>query len=386
MLNSAPLALRAPLTGQSSPERLGRALLELAGITVGGSAPHDIVVHDRRVYARVLRDGSLGLGEAYLEGWWDSPCVDETLARILAAGLAERVGTSWRAVVGVLAARIVNLQSRRRAPQVAKQHYDIGNDLYQAMLDRRLVYTCGYWRQARDLDEAQEAKLDLICRKLRLDPGMRLLDLGCGFGGLGKYAAEKYGVRVTGLTLSRQQLELGRKLCAGLPVELHLQDYRDATGTYDRVVSVGILEHVGVRNHRTYMAVVDRCLAPGGISLFHTVTNPISDISGDPWVTRYIFPNHTAPSIAQLARAMEGFFLLDDLHAIGSDYDRTLMAWHRNFVRAWPRLKANYSERFYRMWTYYLLMCAAAFRTRSFQLFQAVMTRRDTPQPDCRES
>ena len=219
MLNSAPLALRAPLTSQSSPERLGRALLELAGITVGGSAPHDIVVHDRRVYARVLRDGSLGLGEAYLEGWWDLPCVDETLARILAAGLAERVGTSWRAVVGVLAARIVNLQSRRRAPQVAKQHYDIGNDLYQAMLDRRLVYTCGYWRQARDLDEAQEAKLDLICRKLRLDPGMRLLDLGCGFGGLGKYAAEKYGVRVTGLTLSRQQLELGRKLCAGLPVD-----------------------------------------------------------------------------------------------------------------------------------------------------------------------
>ena len=312
-----------------------------------------------RLRARVLRDGSLGLGEAYLEGWGGTspwPARPETLARILVRqDWPSGSGTSWRAVSGRwLAARIVNLQSRRRAPQVAKQHYDIGNDLYKAHLHRRLVYTSGYWRQARDLDEAQEAKLDLICRKLRLDPGMRLLDLGCGFGGLGKYAAEKYGVRVTGLTLSRQQLELGRKLCAGLPVELHLQDYRDATGTYDRVVSVGILEHVGVRNHRTYMAVVDRCLAPGGISLFHTVTNPISDISGDPWVTRYIFPNHTAPSIAQLARAMEGFFLLDDLHAIGSDYDRTLMAWHRNFVRAWPRLKANYGERFYRMWTYFI--------------------------------
>ena len=386
MLESAAPARRARWAGQSNSEKLVRALLERAGIVVGGAAPHDIVVNDKRVYARVIRDGSLGLGEAYVEGWWDSPAVDETLARILGAQLQEQVGKSWREATSVLVARIINLQSRRRASRVAEQHYDIGNDLYRAMLDRRLVYTCGYWNGAQDLDQAQEAKLDLICRKLGLDTGMRLLDLGCGFGGLARYAAEQYGARVTGLTLSKQQLELGRELCAGLPVELRLQDYRDACGTYDRVVSVGILEHVGTRNYRTYMKVVDRCLAPGGISLFHTIANTQSQTAGDPWITRHIFPNSGLPSVAQLARAMEGLFLLDDLHAFGLDYDLTLMAWYRNFANAWPELKANYSERFYRKWTYYLLMCAAAFRSRCVQLFQAVMTRPDTPQPDCRMS
>jgi cyclopropane-fatty-acyl-phospholipid synthase len=384
MLKSA--ARHAPLAGRVSFEKLGRALLEQAGVAVGGRAPWDIVIHDKRVYARVIRDGGLGLGEAYVDGWWDSPAVDQTLSRILGARLAKQTGKTWREIAGPLAARVVNLQSRRRAPQVAEKHYDIGNDLYRAMLDRRLVYTCGYWKQAKDLEEAQEAKLDLICRKLRLEAGMRLLDLGCGFGGLARYAAEKHGARVTGLTLSREQLELGRELCAGLPVELRLQDYRDACGTYDRVVSVGILEHVGVRNYRTYMKVVDRCLAPRGISLFHTIANPVSQIVGDAWITRYVFPNTSPPSVAQLARAMEGRFLLDDLHAFGSDYDRTLMAWYRNFVSAWPTLKVNYTERFYRTWTYYLLMCAAAFRTRAFQLFQGVMTRPGTPQPDCRIS
>jgi len=386
MLKRAAPAPRTRWAAQSNSERLVRALLEKAGIAVGGAAPHDIVVHDERVYARVIRGGSLGLGEAYVEGWWDSPAVDETLARILRAGLADQAGTSWSETTSMLVARIFNPQSRRRASQVAEQHYDIGNDLYRAMLDRRLVYTCGYWNGVQDLDRAQEAKLDLICRKLGLDTGMRLLDLGCGFGGLARYAAEKYGVRVTGLTLSRQQLEFGRELCAGLPVELRLQDYRDARGTYDRVVSVGILEHVGTRNYRTYMKVVDRCLAPGGISLVHTIGNPRSQTVGDPWITRNIFPNSSLPSIAQLARAMEGLFLLEDLHAFGPDYDLTLMAWYRNFVSAWPELKANYSERFYRKWTYYLLMSAAAFRTRHVQLFQAVMTRADTPQPHCRMS
>jgi cyclopropane-fatty-acyl-phospholipid synthase len=252
------------------------------------------------------------------------------------------------------------------------------------MLDRRLVYTCGYWNETQELDRAQEAKLDLVCRKLGLEAGMRLLDLGCGFGGLAKYAAQKYGVRVTGLTLSNQQLELGRELCVGLPVELRLQDYRDASGTYDRVVSVGILEHVGPRNYWNYMKVVDQCLAPGGISLFHTIVNPRSQSVGDPWINRYVFPNSSVPSIAQLAQAIEGLFLFDDLHAFGEDYDLTLMAWYRNFVRAWPQLKASYSERFRRIWTYYLLMCAAVFRTRQAQLFQAVISRADTRHPDCR--
>jgi cyclopropane-fatty-acyl-phospholipid synthase len=382
--SSAAPSHRARWRAQSSSERLVRRLLEKAGITIGGGAPHDIIVHDERVYARVISDGSLGLGEAYVQGWWDSTALDETLTRILRARLADQAGISWSEKASVLSARIINLQSRCRAPRIAQQHYDLGNDLYRAMLDRRLVYTCGYWNETQDLDRAQEAKLDLVCRKLGLEAGMRLLDLGCGFGGLAKYAAQKYGARVTGLTLSNQQLELGRELCVGLPVELRLQDYRDASGTYDRVVSVGILEHVGPRNYRNYMKVVDQCLAPGGISLFHTIVNPRSQSVGDQWINRYVFPNSSLPSIAQLARAMEGLFLFDDLHAFGEDYDLTLMAWYRNFVRAWPQLKASYSERFRRIWTYYLLMCAAVFRTRQAQLFQAVISRADTRHPDCR--
>jgi len=370
----------------SSSERLVRHLLEKAGIIIGGIAPHDIIVHDERVYARVIRDGSLGLGEAYVEGWWDSPALDETLTRILRARLADQAGISWPERASVRLARIINLQSRLRALRVAEQHYDLGNELYCAMLDRRLVYTCGYWNVAQDLDRAQEAKLDLICRKLGLEAGMRLLDLGCGFGGLAKYAAQKYRARVTGLTLSIQQLELGRQLCAGLPVELRLQDYREASGTYDRIVSVGILEHDGPRNYRNFMKVVDRCLAPDGISLFHTIVNPRSQSVGDQWINRYVFPNSSLPSVAQLARAVEGLFLFDDLHVFGADYDLTLMAWHRNFIRAWPRLRASYSERFRRVWTYYLLMCAAVFRTRQAQLVQVVISRADTRHPDCRLS
>lgn len=386
MLQSAAPARRTHWAGLANSESLGRALLEKAGIEVGGAAPHDIIVHDKRFYARVIADGSLGLGEAYVEGWWDSTAVHETIARVLGARLPEQIGKNWKYAMSVLVAKAVNLQSRRRASHVAEHHYDIGNDLYRAMLDRRLVYSCGYWNGAENLDQAQEAKLDLVCRKLGLDTGMRVLDLGCGFGGFASYAAEKYGAHVTGLTMSGQQVKLARELCAGLPVEIRLQDYRDASGTYDRVVSIGILEHVGPRNYRTYMKVVDRCLANGGISLIHTIGSPRSRTVGDPWVTRYIFPNSGLPSVAQLARAMEGLFILEDLHAFGPHYDPTLMAWHGNFLNAWPELKANYSERFYRMWTYYLLMSAAAFRTRYVQLFQAVMTHPNTSQPNCRKS
>jgi cyclopropane-fatty-acyl-phospholipid synthase len=252
------------------------------------------------------------------------------------------------------------------------------------MLDKRMVYTCGYWRDATNLDDAQEAKLDLVCRKLGLREGMRVLELGCGWGSFAKYAAEKYGVSVTGYTVSREQIALGRDTCAGLPVELRLDDYRNARGTYDRVLSIGIMEHVGPKNYRTYLEVVDRCLGPGGVSLIHTIASPVSGTVPDPWTVKYIFPNGSLPSISELAQAMDGLFTIQDLHAFGPYYDPTLMAWHRNFTAAWPTLKAQYDERFYRIWTYYLLMCAAAFRARYAHLFQIVITRPDTSPPDCR--
>lgn len=370
----------------SRAESIIRGLLEQAGVTVGGDAPWDVAVHDDRFYTRTLRDGSLGFGEAYMEGWWDAPALDETISRILSSGTDEKLPV-WADSLLALRARVQNLQSRARAPEVGKRHYDVGNDLYRAMLDRRMAYTCAYWPPGQediDLDAAQEAKLELVCKKIQLRPGMKVLDLGCGWACFARYAAEKHGALVTGYTISQRQVDLGRELCAGLPVELHLDDYRNARGHYDAVISIGIMEHVGPRNYRTYMDVVDRCLAPGGIGFIHTIAGNHSNDHIEPWIHRYIFPNAVLPSMAQMARAMEHRFVLEDVHNIGPHYDRTLMSWWQRFDAAWPALRESYGDRFYRMWRYYLLSCAATFRTRTTQLFQLVFTRPPTPQPPSR--
>jgi cyclopropane-fatty-acyl-phospholipid synthase len=364
---------------------LVEALLGRAGITVGGNAPWDIQVHDDRFFTRVLRDGTLGFGEAYMDGWWDAEALDQTIDRLLRGKLDEEVRDSWPLLAHVLRTRLFNLQGLLRAFEVGRRHYDIGNDLYQAMLDRRLVYTCGYWRDARDLDAAQEAKLDLVCRKLGLAKGMRVLELGCGWGSFARFAAETYGVHVTGLTVARAQVELARERCRGLPVDIWLADYREADGVFDAVVSIGIMEHIGYKNYRTYMEVTDRCLADGGVALVHTIAGNRSCKGFEPWFDKYIFPNAQLPSIAQLGAAMEQLFVLEDVHNIGEHYDRTLMAWYDNFQAAWPRLRARYGDRFFRMWKYYLLSSAASFRARYVQLHQLVMTRTGTPQPDCRK-
>ncbi len=273
-------------TGYKSAEGFVRAMLEKAGIAVGGSAPHDIVVHDNRFYSRVARDGSLALGESYMDGWWDCAAIDRMMTRIHRANLPESIRKNWKYMAAVLKARLFNLQSPKRAFEVGERHYDIGNDLYRAMLDTRMVYTCAYWKDAKTLDEAQEAKLDLVCRKLGLRPGMRVLELGCGWGSFAKYAAETYGVEVTGYSVSKKQIALGRERCAGLPVDLRLDDYRNASGRYDRVLSIGIMEHVGYKNYRTYMELVDRCLVPGGVSFVHTIGGGTTESACDPWTQK----------------------------------------------------------------------------------------------------
>lgn len=386
MIAEAARALVTPTDDVRKAEQLLRPLIEAAGIEINGSAPHDLQVRDRRMYQRVLRQGSLGFGEAYIDGWWDAESLDQCLVRLIQANLKEKVRGNMVLLAHAFKSRVLNLQAVGRAFEVGEKHYDIGNDLYEAMLDERLVYTCGYWRDAADLDAAQEAKLDLVCRKIGLEPGMRVLELGCGWGSFAQFAAERYGAHVVGYTVSRAQVELGRARCVGLPVELHLADYREATGAYDAVVSIGIMEHVGHKNYRTYMEVADRCLAPGGTAFVHTIAGNVSRTLIDPWIHKYIFPNALLPSLAQLGRAMEGLFFVEDLHNIGPDYDRTLMAWYQNFERAWPTLRARYDDRFYRVWKYYLLQCAAGFRCRYTQLFQLVLNRPGTTQPDCRKS
>jgi cyclopropane-fatty-acyl-phospholipid synthase len=363
-----------------------RDLLATAGISLNGSKPYDIQVHNAGFYVRVLREGALGLGESYMDGWWDCEAVDQFIDRVLRARLDQQIKGNYKLLWHAIRSRLFNLQKRSRAFQVGEHHYDLDNDLYRAMLDKRMNYTCGYWRNAATLDEAQEAKLELVCRKIGLEQGMTVLELGCGFGSFAGYAAEKYGARVTGVTVSKRQVELGMEMYKGLPVELKLDDYRNVSGTYDRVISIGIMEHVGYKNYRTYMNVVDRTLKSDGIAFVHTIGGNTSTSGTSPWTAKYIFPNSMIPSITQLSRAMEGLFVVEDWHNFGPDYDKTLMAWHENFEKAWPELSKKYDERFYRMWRFYLLSSAGGFRARSDQLWQIVMTRQGTPQPDCRVS
>lgn len=364
-------------------ERTVRALLERADIQIGGSRPQDIQVHSPAFYTRVLRDGRLGVGESYMDGEWDAVALDCFIARLLEARINEAVA-DWRTILYVAAARASNLQNMTRVFRSVEHHYDIGNDLYRAMLGETLSYTCAYWPGANDLDEAQRGKMDLVCRKLGLEPGMKVLELGCGWGSFAKYAAEKYGVHVTGYTVSKEQIALGKEHCKGLPVEFRLQDYREATGSYDRVLSIGMMEHVGPKNHRAYFETVDRCLKPNGVAFVHTIGSNVSETLIDSFFHKYLFPNALIPSLAQIARAMEPTFAPEDLHNIGPDYDPTLMAWHANFEAAWPELRAHYDERFYRLWRFYLLSSAGSFRARFTQLYQLVLTRPGTPQPHSR--
>jgi len=349
-------------------------LLEPADIAVNGGRPWDIIVHNDDLFRRILAHGSLGLGEAYMDGWWDCKQIDQFVCRLLTAGIDRKVKTLSMAAASIWA-RLANRQSRKRALRVGTHHYDIGNDLYERMLDSRMIYSCAYWKGVDTLDAAQERKLDLICRKLHLEPGLRLLDIGCGWGGLARFAAERYGVQVVGITISREQLRWAEQLCRGLPVEIRFQDYRALNETFDRVVSVGMFEHVGYKNYRTFMKVVDRCLKPGGLFLLHTIGGNEPVTTTDPWIERYIFPNGMLPSASQITSAIEGLFILEDWHNFGPDYDRTLMAWWRRFEDAWPHLKGRYDERFHRMWRYYLLSCAGAFRAGSNQLWQIVLSR-----------
>ena len=358
-------------------QRVERLLAE-ADVRIGGDRPWDIQVHDPRTYARMLGQGSLGLGEGYMDGDWDAESLDGFLFHVLNARLDERVHGTGE-IRDALFARLFNPQTRRRSREVGERHYDLGNDLYQAMLGARLVYSCGYWRQADNLDDAQAAKLDLVCRKLQLKPGMRVLDIGCGWGEALKFAAERYGISGVGVTISKEQAEYARELCKGLPIEIRLQDYRDLHEPFDAAFSLGMFEHVGVKNYRTYFETARRVLPEHGLFLLHTIGTNRSVNHTDPWIGKYIFPNSMLPSAAQIAQASEGLFVLEDWHSFGTDYDRTLQAWRTNVERAWPNLDARYDERFRRMWRFYLAASMATFRSRRSQLWQVVLSPKGVP-------
>jgi cyclopropane-fatty-acyl-phospholipid synthase len=309
-----------------------------------------------------------------MDGWWDANTIDAFIHKVLTAHIDRAIKINFASVLTIAKAFLFNQQSGKDAFTVGEVHYDLGNDLYSAMLDSRMVYTCAYWKDAKNLDEAQEAKLNLVCKKIGLKKGDRVLDIGCGWGSFAKYAAEQYGASVVGITVSKEQAALARERCEGLLIDIRVQDYREMNEKFDHIVSLGMFEHVGTKNYRDYFNMVRRCLKEDGLFLLHTIGYGRSQLTSDPWIEKYIFPGGALPSIMQIGKAIEGLFIVEDLHNFGADYDKTLMAWFKNFDTAWPALRAKYGDRFYRMWKYYLLSCAGVARAREMQLWQVVLS------------
>jgi len=353
-------------------------MLQYADVALNGQRPWDIRVKNDHLYRRIFAQGTLGFGEAYMDGWWDTQALDQLVTRLLNARLDQKF-KNFSLLVAAAKARLMNRQSLNRAYQVGEKHYNAGNDLYRCMLDSRMIYSCGYWKNADSLDQAQRDKLDLTCRKLQLEPGQKVLDIGCGWGGMARYMAENYGVEVLGITISTEQAKLARENCQGLPVEIVVQDYRELTGRYDRIVSIGMFEHVGSKNYPTYFSKVAELLSDDGLFLLHTIGGNTPANRTEPWIDKYIFPNGMIPSAQQVSSNLEQDFIMEDWHNFGPDYDKTLMAWHANFTQAWPDLQGRYSDRFRRMWEYYLLSCAASFRARSNQVWQIVLSKGKLP-------
>lgn len=349
-------------------------LLRLGGITVNGEQPWDIQIHNEQIYKRLLREVDLGLGESYMEGWWDCKRIDLFIERMIEANLYYKIKGDFKLMLKFFLAKFLNFQTKKHLDQI-KKHYECGNDLFQLMLDSTMSYTCGYWKNATELEQAQLAKLDLVCKKILLEPGMRVLDIGCGWGGFAKYAAEKYDVEVVGITISEQQYSLAKERCANLSVEIRLQDYRDLNEKFDRIVSIGMFEHIGHLNYRNYMQIAHNCLKDNGIFLLHTIGANISSTKAAEWISKYIFPNGVIPSIMQIGKSTEKLFVMEDWHNFGFDYYQTLMAWHHNFNQNWHTIKDKYDTQFFRMWNFYLLSCAAEFKARELQLWQIVLSK-----------
>ena len=360
------------------------AMFAEVGITINGDKPWDLQVHDERLYSRLARGRTLAAGESYVDGWWDCKQLDELFNRALAKDMDRRLYSlsfAWKK----LRNSIFNQQTPIKSREVANVHYNLGNDLYRAMLGESMAYTCAYWLEADSLDAAQFAKYDLVCRKLGLEPGQKVLEVGSGFGGLAKHMAQRYGCEVVALSIANKPVEYARALCKGLPVQFHLCDYRDV-GTYnpervkfDKVVSVGVCEHVGYKNYRTLMEIVRSQIQEDGLFLLHTIGGNESKNYTEPWIDKYIFPRGMLPSLKQLGASVENLFVVEELHNFGADYDKTLMAWHGNFVDNWDRFRSQYGERFYRMFSYYLLSCAGGFRARAMQLWEFVLSPHGVP-------
>ncbi|WP_052117524.1 cyclopropane fatty acyl phospholipid synthase [Legionella norrlandica] len=355
-------------------------ILDEIGVTINGNKPYDIKIHDKRFYLEVLKKKSIGAGESYMKGWWDCDQLDELFYRICRHKLYDKLSSTLSNLFLNLKYSLFNQQSRSKSETVANVHYNLGNRLYECMLGKSMAYTCGYWKEARNLDEAEFAKYELVCKKMYLNPGEKVLELGCGWGGLAKYIAEKYGCEVVACDIGREPAAYAKNLCRDLPVKIYQCDYRDIevynlnAEKFDKVVSVGVLEHVGYKNYGTFLDIARRFIKDDGLFLLHSIGGNVTKIYCDPWINKYIFPNGHLPSLKQLGKAFEGRFIVEDLQNFGAFYDKTLLGWYQNLNAHWHELKSSYDENFHRMMNYYLLTCAGGFRARDMELWQFALT------------
>ena len=338
-----------------------------------------LVVHDEKAFSMISRYRSLGLGESYMAGMWDCGNLDVFLCSVLS--MKDELKVTWRQFISFAWSYVKDLcfnpQAGVRSFDVGKHHYDIGNPLFECMLDKRMIYSCAYWGDgAKNINEAQESKLRMICEKLKLKKGMEVLDIGCGWGGFATYASENYGVHVIGITISKQQFKYCKEHDKNGNTFV-MCSYEDLDGKkcFDRIVSIGMFEHVGIKNYSKFMHMHKTMLKEGGLIMLHTIVGNKSKLSGDEWFTKYIFPNSMLPSMKQICEAAEGVLIIEDVQNIGAHYDKTLMSWYNNFHRRLGELNEIVTKDFIRMWDFYLLFSAALFRSRTIQLCQFVMSK-----------
>ncbi len=348
-----------------------------AGIEVGT----EMIVNDPSLWSEWASGSVLAIGETYMQGKWDAPRLDQVMAKLASMPAADKrkIFSSWRAKALLALNAAFNPQRRSRERKVIDEHYELGTDFFRSWLDENMQYTCGFWKDATTLDEAQLSKMRLIGEKLNLRPGMRVLDIGCGWGGLGRFLIREYGVDVTGVTISETQAQFCRDAAVAENMkesfEVVEKSYRDVSGKWDRITVVGMLEHVGPKNYSHFFDRCYRSLTDNGLMLLHVIgSNMSQEILRDEWTTKYIFANGTLPSIAQIAKTVEKKLVIEDLQNCGPDYDRTLMAWYDNFQKVKGDLDLH--PTFIRMWEFFLLYSAAGFRERKTQLWQFVMSKR----------
>lgn len=375
------------MTGSSRKQVFIQGLLDKGetGIVLNGPNAWDPQVKDERMYDRVFAEGSLGLGEAYMDGWWECQDLAEFFNRLVRGKLYDYIKKSplvaFQLALYRLSGRLFNRQSVARSKVVGEVHYD--DRLFTTVTyDKRYTGSCAYWKDAKNIDEAQEAKLDLVAQKLKLEEGDRVFDIGSGWGAFLGYAAEKYKIKGVGVTISKDQIAISRERYGHLPLEFRFEDYRDYKGdahSFDKLVSMGMFEHVGEKNYSQYFDVAQRLLKKDGLFLLHTIIATTRSRVIDRWLDKYIFPGGQLPTLAQITKAVEGKFLIEDVHNIGAHYDKTLLAWNENFQRKRSKIADAEGERAARMYEYYLLQCAGGFRARGINVVQLVLSPKGVP-------